>query len=89
MCEQILASSEKESALRRWYAASVYLVVSVLIGSAVGQYEALAPLGERRGLPTTFVLSASFTRFDVAHALIGLVIGIASLTLLRWVRQGR
>ena len=89
MCGRILASSEKESALRRWYAASVYLVVSVLIGSAVGQYEALAPLGERRGLPTTFVLSASFTRFDLAHAFIGLVIGIASLTLLRWVRQGR
>ena len=89
MCGRILASSEEESALRRWYAASVYLVVSVLIGSAVGRYVALAPLGKRRGLSTMFVLSASFTRFDLAHALIGLVIGIASLTLLRWVRQGR
>ena len=75
--------------MRRWYAAGVYLVVCALIGSAVGQYGALAQLGERRGINTTFVLGASFMQLDVAHASIGLAFGLASLTALGWVRRGR
>ncbi len=75
--------------MRRWYAASVYLVLCTLIGSAAGQYGALAQLGEQRGLNTTVLVGASLMRLDVAHASIGLAVGLASLTALGWVLRGR
>jgi hypothetical protein len=75
--------------LRRWYASGVYLVVCALVGSAVGQYGAIAQLGERRGLGTPLVLRASFMHLDLAHASLGLALGLASLTALGWVRRGR
>ncbi len=34
------------------------------------------------------LLEASLMRFDLAHAAIGLAIGIASLSMLGWVRRG-
>lgn len=75
--------------MRRLYAAGVYLVVCALIGSAVGQYGALAQVGQRRGLGTTFIVRASLMRLDLPHAAIGLALGLASLTALGWVSRGR
>ena len=56
----------------------LYLGACLLIGNVVGQYEALKPIAERRGLGPGTVLGASIMRFDVAPASIGLLVGVTS-----------
>ncbi len=73
----------------QWIASGLYLVACALIGSAVGQYAALAEVGEDRGLNTSAVLRESFARFDLVGASVGLLAGLASLAVLVWVRRGR
>jgi len=75
--------------VRRWFVAGLYLVACALIGSAVGQYAALAEVGEDRGLSTSFVVRESLTRLDLVGASVGLLAGLASLVVLVWVRRGR
>lgn len=67
----------------------LYLVACLLIGSVVGQYVALSPIAERRGLGPVTVLGASIMRFDLAPASIGLLVGVMSLAVLGWIRRGR
>jgi hypothetical protein len=67
----------------------LYLGACLLIGNVVGQYEALRPMAERRGLGPGTVLGASLMRFDLAPASIGLLVGVTSLAVLGWIRRGR
>lgn len=73
----------------QWIASGLYLVACALIGSAVGQYAALAAVGEDRRLSTSIVVRQSFARLDTVHASVGLLAGLASLVALGWVRRGR
>jgi hypothetical protein len=73
----------------QWIASGLYLVACALIGSAAGQYAALAEVGEDRGLSTSFVVRESLARLDPVHASVGLLAGLASLAALGSVRRGR
>jgi hypothetical protein len=68
---------------------ALYVVACLLIGNVVGQYAALRPLGEIRGLGPRFLLGEAVRRFDLAYASVGLLAGIASLAVLGWVARGK
>ena len=73
----------------RYVGCGLYLGACLLIGSVVGQYVALSPIAEPRGLGPVTVLGASIMRFDLAPASIGLLVGVMSLAVLGWIRRGR
>ena len=66
----------------------LYLGACLLIGNVVGQYQALSPMAERRGLGPVTVLGASIMRFDLPPASVGLLVGVTSLVVLGWIRRG-
>lgn len=67
----------------------LYLSACLLIGNVIGQYLALNPIAETRGLGPGTVLGASITRFDLAPASIGLLAGVTSAAVLGWIRRGK
>jgi hypothetical protein len=84
------AAVTEEIALRLQYVGcGLYLLACLLIGNVVGQYAALRPLAEVRGLGPGTVLGAAIGRFDLAYASVGLLAGIASLAVLGWVTRGK
>lgn len=73
----------------RYVWSAAYLVTCLLIANVVGQYDALRPLAERRGLGPSIVLRESLVRFDVGYASVGLVVAVATLGVAWWVARGR
>ena len=66
----------------------IYLVVCVLVGVVVGQYHAIWPLCQQRGLCESPAMLRAIARFDVAYASVGLLVGVASIAVVGWVRRG-
>ena len=67
----------------------VYLVMCLLIGDVVGQYHALWPICRQRGLcGSRAMFDESIARFDIAYASVGLLVGVASIAVVGWVRRG-
>lgn len=67
----------------------MYLVLCLLIGNVVGQYHALWPICRQRGLcGSRAVFDASIARFDISYAAVGLLVGVASIAVVGWVRRG-
>ena len=67
----------------------VYLIACLLIGNVAGQYHALRPLCQQRGVcGSPAMLRESIVRFDVAYASVGLLVGVASIAVVGWVRRG-
>ncbi len=73
----------------RGLAAALFLGACLLVGSTVGEYLALAPVADTRGLGPTAVLPAALARFDLTAAAVGLSASLLSLLVLRWVARGR
>ncbi len=67
----------------------LFLIVCTLVGSGIAEYRRLLPLAQERGLPTSVLMKESFRRIDPAFAVTGLLIGIAILATLEWVRRQR
>ena len=73
----------------RYVGCCVYLVMCLLIGNVVGQYRALWPICRQRGLcGSRAMFDESIARFDIAYASVGLLVGVASIAVVGWVRRG-
>lgn len=77
--------------MRVWYVGGgAYLVACLLIGNVLGQYHALWPLCQRRGIcGPSYMLGPALQQFDVAYASVGLLVGVTSLAVVGWVRRGK
>lgn len=67
----------------------LFLAVCALVGSGIAEYRRLLPVAQERELPTSILLKESFRQVDPAFAALGLLIGIAILATLVWVRRQR
>ena len=68
---------------------SLVLIACALVGSGAAEYKRLLPIAQERDLSTSILLKESFRQFDPALALVGVLLGIAILTTLEWVRRQR
>ena len=59
----------------------LYLVICALAGSGIREYTRLSPLAQERNLGQSILLRESFSRFDPASAILGLLFGIATLAI--------
>ncbi|KRE99118.1 hypothetical protein ASG88_15415 [Nocardioides sp. Soil777] len=73
----------------RVLAVALFLGACLLVGSTVGEYLALAPVADTRGLGPSVVVPAALVSFDLTAAAVGLSAGLLSLLLVRWVARGR